>query len=256
MSVQALTAVIVREGKIRATNAVFIFWDLFYPLGYLLVFGLGVNASMGFTHLTDGMSGIDYNAFFLSGVLGMASFGIASNTSWSFFLDRDNGIFYEMLTYPLSRSEYLLGKVLFNLFVGVLQALITVALAAALLRVPVRVDGLPLLASATIVGTAGWFFFYAIFALTIRRNDTFNTVTSVFYFLFLFASSMFYPLDPLPGAFRTIAYANPITWQVDVLRFATIGVGDPAHIAIESLAFVVFTAVAFAGAIKALDRQG
>ena len=49
----------------------------------------------------------------------MASFGIAANTSWSFFLDRDNGIFYEMLTYPLSRSQYLLGKVLFNVLVGV-----------------------------------------------------------------------------------------------------------------------------------------
>ena len=44
----------------------------------------------------------------------MASFGIASNTAWSFFLDRDNGIYYEMLTYPMSRAQYLLGKVLFN----------------------------------------------------------------------------------------------------------------------------------------------
>ena len=58
--------------------------------------------------------------------------------------------------------------------------------------------GFPLLAAAVVVGTAGWFFFYAIFALTIRRNDAFNTVTSVFYFVFLFASSMFYPIDPLP----------------------------------------------------------
>lgn len=253
MSARALTAVIVREGKIRATNALFIFWDLLYPLGYLLVFGLGMNASMGFT---TRLSGIDYNAFFLAGVLGMASFGIASNTSWSFFLDRDNGIFYEMLTYPISRSEYLLGKVLFNLFVGVVQALLTVGLAAALRRVPVRVDGLPLLAAATIVGTAGWFFFYAIFALRIRRNDTFNTVTSVFYFVFLFASSMFYPLEPLPRLFRLAAEANPITWHVDVLRYATVGLGEPRVVAIEALAFTAFTAASFVGAIRALDQDG
>ena len=30
----ALGAVLYREGKIRATNLSFIFWDLFYPLGY------------------------------------------------------------------------------------------------------------------------------------------------------------------------------------------------------------------------------
>ena len=248
----ALNAVIVREGKIRATNALFIFWDLVYPLGYLLVFGIGVDASMGFT---TGLAGVDYNAFFLAGVLGMASFGIAANTSWSFFLDRDNGIFDEMLTYPISRSQYLLGKVLFNVFVGVVQAALTVALAALLLNVPIRATGAPLLVAATVVGTAGWFFFYAIFALRIRRNDAFNTVTSVFYFFFLFASSMFYPLEPLPRAFQLIAAANPITWQVDVLRYATIGVGSAGWIAAESAAFGVFTVASFIIAVRALDQH-
>src|SRR5256885_10631388 len=65
---------------------------------------------------------VNYNEFFLAGILAMASFAIASNTSWSFFLDRDNGIFYEMLTYPMSRSEYLLGKVIFNVLISIGQA--------------------------------------------------------------------------------------------------------------------------------------
>ena len=248
----ALAAIMTREAKIRATNLLFIFWDLLYPLGYLLVFGVGVNASLGFT--TGGAS-VTYNAFFLAGVLSMASFGIAANTSWSFFLDRDNGIFYEMLTYPMSRSQYLLGKVLFNVLVGVMQSAITVLLAAVVLGVPLRASGWPLLALAVIVGTAGWFFFYAVFALRIRRNDAFNTVTSIFYFVFLFASSMFYPLEPLPKAFRLVAYANPVTWQVDVLRYATIGLGDPTWIALESGAFVVFALASFGAAVAALRSQ-
>ena len=248
----ALTAIMTRESKIRATNLTFIFWDLFYPLGYLLVFGVGINASLGFS---TGDLAVDYNAFFLAGVLSMASFGIASNTSWSFFLDRDNGIFYEMLTYPMSRSQYLLGKVLFNVLVAVLQTAITVLLAAVLLGVPLRVSGWPLLSAGMIVGTAGWFFFYAIFALRIRRNDAFNAVTSVFYFVFLFASSMFYPLEPLPAAFRIVSYGNPITWQVDVIRYATIGMGDAGRVAIEAGAFVLFTAASFAIAVHALRNQ-
>ena len=253
MTTGVLGAVLARETRIRITNLIFIFWDLLYPLGYLLVFGLGVNTTMTFTGT---LPGVDYNAFFLAGVLGMASFGIAANTSWSFFLDRDNGIFYEMLTYPLSRSQYLLGKVLFNIGVAVVQALITVALSAVLFDVAVTVRGLPLLLGATVIGTSGWFFFYAIFALRIRRNDAFNTVTSVFYFFFLFASSMFYPLDPLPRAFQLIAMANPITWHVDVLRFATIGVGSPGTIVLESVAFVVFTLGAFWAAVRALEKEG
>jgi ABC-2 type transport system permease protein len=245
-----LAAVMYREARIRATNVTFIFWDIISPLAYLLVFGVGITAAMQFPGLD-----VDYNAFFLAGVLGMASFGIAANTAWSFFMDRDNGIFYEMLTYPLSRAAYLLGKVLFNVVIALVQASVTVLLAHWLLDVPVRLDRVPILFAAMAVGTSGWFFFYAIFALRIRRNDAFNTVTSIFYFVFLFASSMFYPLDPLPAAFRAIALANPITWQVDVLRFATIGGGNPDHLILQSVAFCAFTLVAFAGALAALRRQ-
>jgi ABC-2 type transport system permease protein len=248
----AIGAVLYREGRIRATNVTFIFWDVFYPLGYLLVFGVGMTHAVG---VTLPGAGLDYHAFFLAGVLGMASFGIASNTAWSFFMDRDNGIFYEMLTYPLSRAEYLLGKVVFNIMVAAAQAAVTVLLARLILGVAVRVDLVPLLLAAVVVGTAGWFFFYAIFALMIRRNDAFNTVTSVFYFVFLFASSMFYPLEPLPAIFRRIAYANPITWHVDVLRYATIGAGDPRVVALEGVAFCAFTAAAFVAALWALRRE-
>ena len=248
----AVSAVLYRESKIRATNLMFLFWDLMYPLVYLLVFGVGINAALGAPMTAPG---VDYNAFFLAGVLAMASFGIASNTAWSFFMDRDNGIFYEMLTYPMSRSEYLVGKVLFNMFVTLMQSALTVWIASLVLHVPLRLDLAPQLLLATAVGTVGWFFFYAIFALRIRRNDLFNTVTSIFYFMFLFVSSMFYPLEPLPRLFRAAGMLNPITWQVDVLRYCTIGLGDPWRVALEGAAFLAFAAVSFVFASRALQQQ-
>ena len=248
----ALSAVVYREAKIRATNMTFIFWDLAYPLCYMLVFGVGVDSALG---MPTASIGVDYNSFFLGGVLAMASFGIAANTSWSFFLDRDNGIFFEMLTYPLSRSEYLLGKVVVNVCISVLQAIVALALGYVLFGIKLRWNTLPLTLVGMAIGTTGWFFFYAIFALRIRRNDAFNTVTSIFYFVFLFASSMFYPLEPLPPAFRAIAYANPVTWQVDVLRYATIGVGDPTRVALESGAFLLFALASFGVAVLALRQQ-
>jgi len=248
----ALVAVLHREARIRATNVTFIFWDILYPIAYMLVFGVGVDHALGFQ--VAGLA-VDYDSFFLAGVLGMASFGIAANTSWSFFLDRDNGMFQEMLTYPLSRSSYLVGKVIFNVIVAIAQAIVTTALASWLLGVRLNPDGFPLLVAAVTIGTAGWFFFYAIFALRLRRNDAFNTVTSVFYFVFLFASSMFYPIEPLPAVFRAAALVNPITWQVDVLRFATIGYGDAWNVAREGAAFLVFTGVVFWLARRALWKQ-
>ena len=46
MMAQALAAVMFREAKIRITNSLFIFWDLIYPLGYLLMFGIGMTATL------------------------------------------------------------------------------------------------------------------------------------------------------------------------------------------------------------------
>ncbi len=246
-----LEAILYREAKVRLTNFAWLFWDLAYPLGYMLVFGVGISYAMGSPLPTMGIS---YNEFFLGGVLAMASFGIASNTAWGFFLDRENGIFYEMLTYPLSRAEYLAGKISFNVLLALLQAAVTVGISAWLLRVRLTPALLPLLAVGVVVGTAGWFFFFAIFALRIRRNDVFNTVLSMFYFLFLFASSMFYPLDPLPAWLRTAALANPITWQVDLLRYSTVGLAA-RHLVAESLAFIVFTLLAFYFGLRMLRRS-
>lgn len=248
----ALRAILHREAKIRVTNVLFIFWDLLYPLGYLLVFGVGIDRAL---HFTVAGTATNYHAFFLAGVLGMASFGIASNTAWSFFMDRDNGIFFEMLTYPMSRAEYLLGKVLFNVVVALVQAGVTIGLAAAVLGVPVVWPLLPVGIVVVIVGTAGWFFFYAVFAIRVRQNDAFNSITSIFYFVFLFASSMFYPLEPMPRAFRVIGYANPVTWQVDLLRYATTGSGAVTTLVWEAIAFALFALAAFAAALAALRRE-
>jgi ABC-type multidrug transport system permease subunit len=60
---------------------------------------------------------------------------------------------------------------------------------------------------------------------------------------------------PLPAAFRSAAYANPITWHVDVVRYATVGIGPPRMIAIEAASFVLFTIAAFAIAVRALQNQ-
>jgi len=245
-----LEAILYREAKIRLTNLTYMFFDLFYPLAYFLLFGIMMNYALA-TPLVS--LGVNYKAFFLPGVLGMACFTIATNTAWGFFVDRDNGIFYEMLTYPLSRAQFLVGKVSFNIFLAVIQALLTVGLAAVLLGVELRVELLPLLFVGVVLGTSGWFFFFAIFALRIRRNDIFNTITNVFYFIFLFCSSIFYPLEPLPEWFRTAALANPLTWQVDLLRYSSIGLRTDYLVA-ECAGFIVFSLVAFWFGVRALNR--
>jgi ABC-2 type transport system permease protein len=160
-----------------------------------------------------------------------------------------------MLTYPLSRAEYLLGKVVVNVTVAVLQAIIALSLGKLVFGIHLQWRTLPLTLIGMAAGTAGWFFFYSIFALKTRRNDVFNAVTSIFYFVFLFASSMFYPLDPLPRWLRTAAAVNPITWQIDWLRWTSIGLGDARRATVEAIGFLLFAGCSFAYAAHALQQQ-
>jgi len=248
----AIAAVLYREARLRAGNVTFLFWDLCFPLLYMLIFGVGISFGLG---VPEAALGANYNTFFLAGVLNVAAFGIASNTSWTFFMDRDNGIFYEMLTYPLSRTQYLIGKVAFSLFIVIVQAALALTLAALVLHVRIRVDLLPLLAIALVAGAAGWFFFFATLALRIRRNDVFNGVLGVLWFLPVFMSSTFYPLASLPGWFRSVASFNPVTWMVDVLRYTSIGLGDPRRVAMEAAAFAAFSMIVFFLAVRSLRSQ-
>ncbi len=59
-------------------------------------------------------------------------------------------------------------------------------------------------------------------------------------------------IDPLPRWFRLLAYANPITWHVDVLRYLTVGLGRPSTVALEAGAFLLFVLAGFALAIRSL----
>jgi ABC-2 type transport system permease protein len=243
-----------REYKIRITSLTWLFYDLLIPFAYLLIFGIGLDRAFAGGVVVQGAL-LSYNEFFLGGVLSMACFGIAINTSYGFFVDRDNGIFYEFLTYPMTRGQFLVGKITFNCLTAIAQSTIAVCLGSLVLGIPIRWEWLPFVFLGVTVGTAGWFFFLAIFALRIRRNDMFNTFINVAYFILMFVSSMFYPLDPMPSWLRTASYFNPVTWHTDALRYFTVGVGDAVTIALEAGGYLLFLVASFIGAVRTLQRM-
>ena len=79
-----------------------------------------------------------YIAFLLPGVIAMTSFGVAMNTSWGFFMDKDSGIFDELLTYPITRPQLLIGKICFNVLLAAVGSLLVVAVGVLALGVEVR----------------------------------------------------------------------------------------------------------------------
>ena len=248
-----IAAIFYRDYRQRMTNVGFVFWDLLAPLAYLLLFGIGFERMMGSEPVLEGQS-FGYTAFLVPGVLAMVTFSVAMNTSWGFFMDKDSGIFYEMLTYPVTRHQILVGKICFNVLVSLLGSALVIGLGTLALNVAVRWPLLPLAALIVVAATASWFFFFSAFAIQLTRMDAFNTVTSAAYILLMFFSSMFYPLQGLPLWFQAIGYVNPMTWQVDLLRFALLGTGTPEVLLIEAAALVVFGVLCLAFAVRVLNR--
>lgn len=252
---RGIAAIFYRDYRQRMTNVGFVFWDLFAPLAYLTLFGMGFERMIGGSFVVGGEA-LGYTAFLLPGVLAMVTFTVAMNTSWGFFMDKDSGIFYELLTYPITRQQILIGKISFNVLLSLIGSLLVIALGVSALDVRIRWDLLPLTAAVVVTATAGWFFLFSAFAIRLRRMDAFNTVTSAAYILLMFFSSMFYPLTDLPIWFRTLAYLNPMTWQVDLLRFSLLAAGAPSMLLLEGVALGIFTVVGLAVAVRALDRAG
>lgn len=246
-------AVFYRDYRQRITNVGFMFWDLFAPLAYLVLFGTGLERAMGAGFVVDGQS-IGYATYLLGGVLAMTGFTVAMNTSWTFFMDKDSGIFYELLTYPITRRQFLVGKVSFNVLLAGIGAFLTVLLGTLVMDIPIRWAYLPLTLAIVILTTAGWFFFFSLFSVLMRRMDDFNTLTSASYLMLMFFSTMFYPIADMPAWFSAIARVNPMTWQVDLLRWGLLGFGEPAILVIEAVAFALFTGVFLALAARAFNR--
>src|SRR3972149_5328351 len=99
-------AVVYREYLIRRTSPLWLFFDMAVPLLYLVMFGVAFDKALG-TGLSLEKGPIQYNEFFLAGVLSMTCFGSGINQSYGCFIDRDNGIFFEFLTSPMTRSQFL-----------------------------------------------------------------------------------------------------------------------------------------------------
>jgi len=233
-------AIAFRDFRIRLSYPVLPLWDVLVPVVYLLVFGSSLERWIG-----SGGAGLDYPRFLLAGVLSMVSFGIVFNSSYAFFEDLQGGIFHEMLTYPFARWEMLLGKLLFNAVFSVLGAGVCLVAGFAILRIGVVPSAWIPVAFWSVVGTAGWYFLFTWLALNLRGFNAYHTTTSALYLVLMFISNLFYPTRQLPTAVRWLAWANPVTWQTDLLRYYTYPAADLQHLPIETAAFVGFVLASF-----------
>lgn len=205
--------------------------SLIQPMAWLIIFGIGFSSSLG-SSLSFAMSTgtANYLDFLVPGVLGMTALftNMSLSSGMSFMFDKEFGFLKEILVAPVSRSSIVLGKALGGTTTAVAQGLIILAVAALL---GVRLSGpLGLPAALALIIVTMFFIGMAFGELGISiasRLDSIEGLQVVTIFLVLpifFLSGALFPLTSLPAWMKLLADINPLSYGVDVLRYALMGV--------------------------------
>jgi ABC-2 type transport system permease protein len=170
---------------------------------------------------------------------------------FSLMEDRTSGFLRALLVAPVSRTYLVLAK----LIARVLASLVLVAGLGALLALftPVRFAD-PLAGCVAVIAITSIFVALGIaLAVPLRRLDSFRLLAALVTVPLYLCSGIFYPVATLPAPTRWIAHVNPLTYGVDLLRHALLGVHE-LPLAHSYALLAALTVVAVAVAVLAFDR--
>ena len=186
---------------------------LIFPVLLVAVLGGTMQANLGRA------AGYNFVGFTFIGVLGMSVFQSASQGVISLIEDRENDFSKEMFVAPVARVSIVLGKVIGETVVALLNVLPMAVLAVALGVAPG-----PLGAGGVALGTIGAALLGASFgvaALSIFSAQ--RTAQQLFGFVMfpqLFLAGVFNPINVLPAPLELISRITPLRYAIDLLRNA------------------------------------
>ena len=215
----ATYAIWLREVKREFRERGRIIGNLFTPIIWLGIFGVGLGSSMRFSG-----GRMDYLTFLGPGVVAQTLLFSSIFAGVSVIYDREYGFLKEILVAPISRVEIILGKVFGGATASMIQG--TVALALTLMirgTLPdilgmVSTLGFMLLLSLGLVGVG------LVGASRMERAGGFQNIMRMLVMPLYFSSGAVFPLENLPGWLKILTILNPLTYGVDGLRGSLLGV--------------------------------
>jgi ABC-2 type transport system permease protein len=183
---------------------------------YFVVFGSALSSRVG------EVEGIPYTQFIVPGLVFL---GIANNaflnTSSSLFITKLQGTVVDLLAAPMGAFEILAGFVLGAMVRGLLVGGLTWAVGAWLAGAPLAHPGLTLL---LLLLTAYAFAVLGFLAgLWAEKFEQVNFWPTFIMLPLTFLGGVFYSVNTLPGAWRTVSLLNPVVYMVDGARHAMLG---------------------------------
>jgi ABC-2 type transport system permease protein len=190
------------------------------PLLFLVAFGFG----FGSIYQKAGQG--NYIQFLAPGVILMSVLFTAMFSGIDIIWDRQFGFLKETLVAPVSRMEIILGKTLGGATVAVFQGIIVFLLT---LVVGFRPQHIMAIFPAFIFTFLVAILFTSLgtaIASTLEDMQGFQLIMNFLIMPIVFLSGAFFPLSNLPKPIEFITKINPLTYGIDGLRGALIGVSN------------------------------
>lgn len=249
--VAAAGAIYVRNMKKLFRTPILIFFSLFQPLMFLLLF------SQIFKRIADlpGFPTATYLNFFAPSVVMLTALNSSFQSGMGMVDDLESGFLDKMLTAPIRRSAILLGKVATDGTRMMIQALLVIAISYVMgFRMDTGVPGITLtLLIAASFGVA-WAGLSNMVALATRNAEITMMSGILLTFPILFMSTSMMPPALLPSWLETVARWNPASYVIDAIR-ALANTGYDWTAVGQAFGIVGIVAVfTFSGAIRLFRR--
>ena len=210
--------------------------SLISPLLWLLIFGSGMRGMQ----LTGTQS---YQSFMFPGIVGMTLLFTSVWSGISIIWDREFGFLKEIMVAPISRTSIVIGKALGGGTSALIQGLILLPLAF-LVGVHLSPLSVIIIIPIMILISVGMVCIGLLIASLIESMEAFNFIMNLVIMPMFFTSGALFPLTASPQWLRGLSYANPLTYGVDALRWATFGGATTTLPAYTEIIILVLFAIA------------
>jgi len=189
------------------------------PLLFLIAFGFGFGPMY-----SQANGGANYMDFLAPGIVSMSILFTAVFSGLEVIWDRKFGFLKETMVAPISRTEIMIGKTMGGATIAMIQGLIVLCLTYVL---GFRIPNLESLGLGLI-----FMFLIAIFfsglglavASTMKDLHGFQLIMNFLIMPIFFLSGALFPIENLPSAIYLMSRIDPLTYGVDGLRGATVGI--------------------------------
>ncbi len=193
------------------------------PLLFLFILGGGLSPRMGAMGVMRSGGTLGYQGFLFPGVVAMSVLFTASFAGVAIVWDREVGFLKEVLVAPLSRTAVVLGKILGGATNSVVQGSLILLLFPLFHLHPsperIVLSFLVMVLIGLTQTSVG-----VLLGVRMTSSQGFMVLMNFVILPLFFLSGALYPLDKLPGWLSVASRIDPLSYGVDLLRWALVGV--------------------------------